>query len=173
MTLSAFLATPVALWPLLLALPPGLMFVWLDSRSEARAATAELAGAFACSIIPAALASVSGWRAGAALALAALMAGRNVPTVLTIRAFLRRRKGEAGAIAVPLLAALIALVGVGALAHSSLVPPAAVWFMAILFIRAAVLLGPFRLGFSATRLGTTEAIMGGIGVILVALSWAH
>jgi len=172
-TVAAALATPARLGSLLLAVPPGLAFVWFESRGEARAAAAELAGAFACSIIPAALASVAGWRTEASLTLAAVMVGRAVPTVMIIRAYLRCRKGQSAGVFVSLMATLTALVAVGALAHARLAPTEAIWFMALLFVRAVVLLGPFRQRFCATQLGAMDAILGGIGVIFVAISWAR
>jgi CBS domain-containing protein len=172
-TLAAVLATPTGLWPLLLAVPPGLAFAWFESRGEARAAAAELAGAVAFSVVPAALATAAGWRTLPALALAAIMAGREVPTVMTIRAYLRRRKGKAGSTLAPLLAALIALIGAGALVHERLAPLTAVLFLALLFVRTVALLGPYHLRLGATRLGVAEAIVGGTGVTLLALDWPH
>jgi YwiC-like protein len=171
MTVAAALATPAHLEPLLLAVPPGLAFVWFESRGEARAAAAELAGAFACSVIPAAMASVAGWRTEASLTLAAVMVGRAVPTVMTIRAYLRRRKGQTAEVATALTASLAAVAVVGALAQAHMATWTAVWFMALLVVRAIGLLGPFHFQFGATRLGVTEALWGGVGVILVALSW--
>lgn len=169
--LVAVLCDPTKLWPLLLVLPPGTAFVWLESRGEARAAAAELAGALAFSILPAALATVAGWRTAAALSLAAVMAGRAAPTVMTIRAYLRRRKGQAVTGIAPLLASLVALAVAGALRHAGLAPAIAVWFTAFLVARAAALLGPFHLRLAATRVGVAESILGGIWVVAVAASW--
>jgi hypothetical protein len=170
---AAILAPPPRLWPLLLMAPPGFAFAWFDSRGEARAALAEVSGAFAFSIVPAAMATMAGWGPEAALASAAVMAGRSVPTVLTIRAHLRRRKGQPAAIFTAFTAALIALGIVAVLGNARLAPSVAVWFMAMLLVHAAALLGPFRFRIAATQLGIAEAIMGGTGVIFVAVSWSH
>jgi hypothetical protein len=85
--------------PLVLLIPTvaaGLVFVWCDLRGEGREQAAELAGAAAFAFVPAGIAAFAGWPAAAALALAAVMLARAVPTVLVVRAYLRMRKGERG-----------------------------------------------------------------------------
>jgi hypothetical protein len=169
--LAATLTASAQLWPLLFAVPPSAAFVWFESRGESRVAAAELAGAIAFSVIPAALASLAGWRPAAALALAVIMAGRFLPTVMTIRAYLRRNKGQAVS-AGPALAASTAAVMVAVLlACAGLAPWTATAVMVLLLVRTWVLLGPLQPRAAASRVGVAESILGGILVIVLALSW--
>ena len=160
------------LWPLLLAVPPGLLFLWLDARGEARAAAAELAGATAFALVPAAIASMAGWPATRALALAAVMAGRSLPAVTTIRAFLRRRKGAAVAPGPAVAAGLAAVAVAGGLAWAGLAPWAAPAVLALLLGRTVFLLRRPALAVSATQVGVAESAVGGILVLILALSWS-
>jgi len=168
---AAWLGGPERLWPLLLAMPPGLLFLWLDNRGEARAAAAELAGTAAFALVPAAIATSAGWTAGRALALAVIMASRSVPAVVTIRTFLRRRKGQAVSPVPALAASAAAVLAAGVVAGTGLGPWVAVAAMAVLFGRAAWLLGRPPVGVSATRIGVAESVIGGILVVFLALSW--
>ncbi len=171
LALAVAWSAPVRLWPLLLALPSGAAFLWFDSRNEAREEAAELAGVSAFAVVPAAVAAVAGWTAVPALALAAVMACRSVPTVMTVRAFLRRTKG-ASVSAVPALVASVLAVGAGVLlARDGLAPWFAVVMTGLLLLRTCWLLGPFRPRLRATRLGIAEAAFGGALVIALALLW--
>lgn len=168
---GAWTAGPARLWPLLLAVPPGVLFLWLDARGEARAAAAELAGAAAFALVPAAIASAAGWPAARALALAVAMAGRSLPAVMTIRTFLRRRKGQAVTPVPALAASAAAILAVGVVAWTGLGPWMAVAAMVLLLGRTAWLLGRPPSGVSATRIGIAESVVGGILVVFLALSW--
>ena len=169
---AGWAAGAARLWPLLLAVPPGLLFLWLDARGEARAAAAELAGATAFSLVPAAIAAVAGWPAARVLALAAVMAGRSLPTVMTIRTLLRRRKGAAVAAGPAVAAGLAAVAVAGWLAWSGLAPWVAPAVMALLLGRTVFLLLRPALTVSATRVGVAESAVGGILVLVLALSWS-
>jgi len=160
------------LWPLLLAVPPGLLFLWLDARGEARAAAAELAGATAFALVPAAIASVAGWPAPRVLALAAVMAGRSLPTVMTIRTFLRRRKGAAAAPGPAVAAGIAAVAAAGWLAWAGLAPWAAPAVLALLLGRTVFLLWRPAPTASAMQVGIAESVVGGILVLVLALSWS-
>jgi hypothetical protein len=169
--LAATLVASAQLWPLLLAVPPGAAFVWFESRGESRAAAAELAGAIAFSVIPAACATLAGWTPAAALALAVIMAGRFVPTVMTIRAYLRRNKGQAVSAGPALAASTAAVMVAMLLAHAGLAPWTATAVMVLLLARAWVLLGPLQPRVAASRVGVAESALGGVLVIVLALSW--
>ncbi len=168
---AAALAGPAGLWPLLLGVPPAALFVWLDSRGEARAAGAELAGACACAVVPAGLASAGGWPVAPALALAAVMAARSVPAVVTIRTCLRRGKGQMVAGAPALTAASAAVVAAALLAWAGLAPWVAPAVMMVFLVRTAVLLG-WRRRWPARRLGIAESALGGVLVVFLAISWS-
>lgn len=159
------------LWPLLLALPCGIAFLWFDLRGEMREAEAELAGSAAFACVPATLATLAGWSASFALALTALALARSLPTVLVVRAFLRRAKGQPAGLATAALitfAALAVVLTLGALHH---VPFLAVPVAFVFFARSLWLLSPLAPDWPARRVGLLEAILG--AVALATLAWAY
>ena len=159
------------LWPLLFAIPLGAGFLALDARGESRQAPAEITGACALALLPAALASAAGTPAPEALAMAAIMGARSVPAVMTIRAFLRRQKGEAVSVWPPLAMSAASVIAAAVLFRSGLAPVITVFAMVIFFARAWVLLGFGLVRVRATRLGIAESVLGGILVAAWALSW--
>lgn len=169
--MAAWLGGFAALWPLLLAIPFGALFLQFDRQNESRAAAAELAGSVAFALLPAALATLAGWRAAAALALAAVMLARSVPTVLTVRAYLRVRKGAASRPVVPLLAAGAALPALWWLRAQHLAPTLAPVLAAVLFARTVFLVTPLRPVWPARAVGFIEAALGFLFVALLALGW--
>ncbi len=150
----------VPLWPLLLAAPCGAIFLWFDLRQEMREAEAELAGSAAFACVPAAFATLAGWSAGPALALAGLMLARSLPTVLVVRAYLRLQKRQPAAVGSALAAAAAAAGLAGGLAHAGLAPALAPAPFLVLLARAGVLLAPFRPAWPARRVGMVEAALG-------------
>lgn len=149
-----------ALWPLPLAAPFGAAFLWFDLRGEMREAEAELAGSAAFALVPAAFATLAGWSAGPALALAALMLARSVPTVLTVRAYLRIAKGKPAQVGPAIASALASLAVAVVLAVFRLVPIATSVFAGVLATRAVWLLAPLAPAWSARRVGMMEGIVG-------------
>lgn len=170
--MAAAWSAPARLWPLLAALPAGGAFLWFDSRGASREAAAELAGVAAFATVPAALGSLAGWTPAAALALAGLMAGRSVPTVMTIRAYLRCGKGRPAPVAPALVASVAAVIMAIVLARAGLATWAAVPMIALLLVRAWIFLGPLKPQLPATTVGRIESILGGIWVLVVALGEA-
>lgn len=154
-----------ALWPLLPALSCGAIFLFLDLRNDARSGVAEVAGAAAFACVPAALAVLAGWPASRALGLALVMLVRAVPTVLVIRACLRRRKGRPAA---PRLALLAAWGGMATLLMLMAYGVAG-WLPAglagVLALRATWLLGASAPAWNARQLGILEAVLGAVYVI--------
>lgn len=159
------------LWPLWFAAPFGAAFLWFDLRGEVREAEAELAGSAAFAVLPATFAALAGWSTPAALALAALALARSVPTVLTVRAYLRFRKGLAPSALPAWGATLAATAGCLGLAWRGLVPALA-GAVALLFLaRSAVLLAPWRPAWSAKRVGMLEGALGFVFLISAALAY--
>jgi hypothetical protein len=154
------LGEPAALWPVLLALPCGALFAYFDGQGEGRAAAAEVAGSAAFAVLPAVFATLAGWSAGAALSLAALALVRSVPTVLTIRTFLRQRKGERVSGLVPVLAAALGLALVLRLAGAGLLTWSAWAAAAVLLVRTLWLTSPWRPAWTARQAGITETLLG-------------
>lgn len=148
------------LWPLLLAAPLGALFAWFDAQNGSRAAAAEVAGSAAFALVPAALATLAGWSAGPALALAALALTRSVPTVLTIRTSLRIAKGEQADFILSLLVAAGAAVGLTLLGSFQLLPVWAAVAAWVLLARTTWFASPWRPIWSARQVGTFEAIAG-------------
>jgi YwiC-like protein len=166
-------SAPARLWPLLVAMPAGLAFLWFDSRGESRVAAAEMAGVTAFATVPAALGSLAGWTPSVALALAGLMACRSVPTVITIRAYLRRCKGQPAPVGTALAASAAAVIVAIVLAHAGLASWAAVPVMVLLVVRTWFLLGPLKPRLPATTVGRIESVLGVLWVLVVALGEVH
>jgi hypothetical protein len=87
--LAAGLGGTAKLWPLAPAAMAGIAFAWFDSRNEARAEAAELAGATAFGILPAAFGALAGWSTVESVALAMIMLARSVPTIMFVRTYNR------------------------------------------------------------------------------------
>ncbi len=171
---AAALGSGRALWPLLLAAPFGAAFLWFDLRNEMREAEAELAGSIAFALVPAAFATLAGWPAAAALSLAAISLVRNVPTVLTVRTYLRLGKGQLAARSPAIVTATCGVAGLAALAAFGLVPWLAAGLAGVLLARTIFLLSGRRLPWSARQIGQLEAGLGVLGLGLVAAAyWAR
>jgi hypothetical protein len=168
--LAAQLGAPGGLWPLLPAALAGAVFAWCDSRNEAREGAAEIAGVVTFSMLPAAFGTLAGWSALAALALAAIMLVRSVPTVLTVRTSIRIRKGRPYAIAPALLTAGVGIVLITWLASLRLAPWLAVGFAVLLAIRTAWLL-LWHPSLTARTVGIIEAVLGVLLVLVLAMTW--
>lgn len=159
------------LWPLLLAAPLGGLFAWFDAQNGSRAAAAEVAGSAAFALVPAALATLAGWSAGPALALAGLALTRNVPTVLTVRSSLRLSKGEPAGFFLPLLTAAGAAIGLTALGAFRVLPVWAVLPAWVLLARTLWFASPFRPSWPARKIGILEALLGVIYLVAIAAAY--
>jgi hypothetical protein len=168
---AALLGPLRLLWPLLLAAPLGGLFLWFDLRNAMRETEAELAGSAAFALLPATGATLAGWPASAALALAVVALARSVPTVLTIRSYLRRSKGRPASALPAIAAASVAFARVAALALAGWVPPSAVAVGAVLWFRTAWLLSALCPAWPARKVGLMEAVLG--VVLLGALTCAY
>ena len=82
------------LWPLLAALPFGLIFFLYDSQNRSRSWQAELAGPVAFSATATIIALAAGWAVGPALALWFVLVARAVPSILYVRARIRLDRGR-------------------------------------------------------------------------------
>jgi hypothetical protein len=145
----------------------GVIFMWFDLRNEGRSAVAEVAGAVAFSALPAAFAILSGWSPPHASALAILMIGRAVPTVLGVRAYLRATKTGVWRAEPALIAAGLALTGGIVLMISDLAPTVGPVLLGLLALRTAALLVFPRPILRARTLGMVEAATG-VGFVLIA-----
>ncbi|MDP2139162.1 MAG: YwiC-like family protein [Candidatus Didemnitutus sp.] len=160
LTGTAWFGSWSALWPLLLCAPLGATFLWFDLRNEMREAEAELAGSAAFALAPAAFATLAGWNAPAALGLAALMLTRSIPTVLTVRSYLRLTKNLPTQPLDAIAAAVFALTAITILALRGAVPLVGALLAAGLLARTVVFVTRWRPAWSAKRVGMLEGFIG-------------
>ena len=165
------LGGPIRLWPLLLALPFGVLFVYFDAKGEARVAAAELAGSAAFAVLPTTFALLAGWPVGASLGLAVLSVTRSMPTVLTVRTYLRRRKGQSAPALPAMLAGTGGVFAVITLAAMRQIPWLSTLGSAVLCLCTAALLSKNAPHWSARRTGILEAILGSAYVTLIAIAY--
>ena len=157
-------------WLLPLALAGGF-FAYFDLRGAGRAAAAEVAGAAAFALAPAAVAALAGWTPLEIVALALVVLGRSVPSVLCVRAFLRAAKTGVRRDGAALVAASVALAVAAVLVAHALAPFFAVVVMVGFTVRAFALLVVIRPAWRARSVGMMEAILGLVFVAGVALAW--
>ncbi len=160
------LGEPAALWPIGLAVPFAALFAHFDAQGEGRAMAAELSGSAAFAVLPMTFALLAGWSVPAALGLAGVALARSAPAILTIRTFLRQRKGERVSSAPAMLASGLALGATLLLASTGTAPWLAGGATALLLARTVWLTGPWRPQWSARHVGILEAIIG-LGYLLV------
>ncbi len=160
-----------ALWPLALAAPLGVLFLALDLRNDMREAAAELAGSAAFAILPAAFATLAGWSVAPALALAAVMLARSVPTVLTVRTYLRLGKNQPAGAGLPIAAATLGLALLIGLTLRGLTPWLAPLLAALLLARSVFLVTPLRPNWTARRIGINEAVLGLLSLSTLTLAY--
>lgn len=159
------------LWPLLLVIPPAACFAWFDAQGESRAAAAELVGSAAFAGLPTALATLAGWSRPAALALGMIALARTLPTVLTVRTYVRQAKQQGARSTAPLLAAALVTTILCALRSANLIPLTSVIAASVLLVRSVWLLGSHRPTWSASRVGRMEAILGLLYVTTIAAAY--
>lgn len=167
---ALFLGGTAWLFWLLPAAGAGVVFLGFDLRQAGREGAAEVAGAAAFALMPAAIATLAG-RPAAALALALVMTGRAVPTVMLVRANLRAAKTGVRRDAPALIAAGVALAVGMWLAQEGLAPRSAAGLLALLAIRAVALLLFPRPVLRARTLGIVEAVLGAVFVFLLGAMW--
>jgi hypothetical protein len=149
----------------------GGIFAWFDLRGGGRAEPAEIAGSAAFALTPAAFAALAGWTPVAAVALAIIMVGRSVPSVLCVRAFLRAAKSGTRRDGPCLIASGIALAAAVALVQRGLAPPLALLALAGLTVRALALLVVVRPAWRARTVGMGETVLGVVFVLGLAATW--
>lgn len=157
-------------WLLPLVIASGV-FAWFDLRGAGREEAAEIAGAAAFALAPAAIAALAGWTRLECMAIAMVVLGRSVPSVLCVRAFLRAAKTGVRHDAPALIAACLAAAASLVLVHVNAVPFVALVAMAGFAARAFALLVIVRPTWRARTVGMSEAILGVAFVIGLAIAW--
>jgi hypothetical protein len=169
--IAAILGGMKTLWPLLLSCLLGVPFLLHDLKKDARSARAEVLGGASFAVLPAAFATLSGWRPQPALALAAVMVARTVPTLLFVRYAVRAGKGQQSSRGVPSAAAVVAFLLLVGLAAMALVPWIAALLALLLIARSIMLTAPRQRKPSARWIGTTEAALGVLYVVAAATGY--
>lgn len=149
----------------------GGIFAWFDLRGDGRAEVAEVTGAAVFALAPAAFAAVAGWTGSEAVALALIVLGRAVPSVLMVRAFLRGAKTGIRRDLPAVVTAGAALIMAWLLFARGLAPFLALAAMMVFAGRALALLVVVRPAWRARTVGMMEAILGLAFVAGLALTW--
>jgi hypothetical protein len=149
----------------------GGLFLSFDLRNAGRDQAAEIAGSAAFAALPAALAILGGASSTTALALAIVMVGRAVPTVLCVRAALRAAKTGRNSGGFAIAASLGASFAGIALAFAHLAPWMSAAALTVLGARAIALLGFVHPAPRARTVGMMEAALGVAFVLTVGCAW--
>lgn len=171
-------ATGIAgMWPLLLALPSALIFIWFEWRNDPRHWLAEIGGAAAFAPLPATMALLAGADGTTALALAVVSLARAWPSITYIRARIRLEKGKAGAEQSRRDRGLVTLLGgagllaVGLLAGRGWLPWLALLPFVILLARSMEGLSIGRRQLAIRTIGFMEIGLGLLTVLLVTVGF--
>lgn len=147
------------------------VFAWFERRRDGRAALAECAGAatFAAVAIVIVLLAAEVDGAAAALAVGGFAIARSWTSILPVRVYVRRRKGQAASARAAWVIAGLACVGACAsvVRLGSWVPVA--WTM-VFAARTAWLVGPWAPCWPARRIGWMEATIGLVACVTTAIS---
>lgn len=156
--------------PLLVAAPFAILQIAHDWTGRRRMVLPELAGTIAICSLGTAIALSGGWSASASLALWAIMIARQVPTVLYVRACLRRRRTSTASPRVMIVAHLLAIVGAIAFAAADVT---SVWIaiaMVLLLTRALIGFAGAK-AVTAKQLGFSEIAFGAMTVLFVVVNY--
>lgn len=154
--------------PLVLAAPLALVLFAGALSNRARDLLPELAGAVALAVSAASIALAGGESLAVALALWAILAARDVPSILYVRSRLRLERGKPHAPGVVWASNGLAVAAILALVLAGAAPVLALAAMLVLAIRAAHGLSPYRTGSRPQTIGFLEMGYGLLTVILAA-----
>lgn len=166
-----WLAGARVLLPVPLAAPLAILLLGSYTRNRGRELVPELAGASALAGTATAVALAGGLAAGPALALWAILLGRNVPSILYVRARLRLDKGKPVAWQPPIASHVLALALVTTLVVAGLAPTLATVALTVLLARAAYGLSPYRPRVRVAMLGVQELGFGALTALLVVVGY--
>jgi len=169
----AFLtATPGFWWPIFGIAPLLLVELSYDIRSRSRRLIPELAGAVGIAGVAAMMALAGGLDTAVALGLWAVLAGRAIAAIPTIRSQVLKLHGRPTKAVLPVAADLVALalVAATAIAEPALIAGAVAVAVAIVAQRALIAWAPTEravvLGIRQTVMGLAVVIATAIGVAL-------
>lgn len=158
------------LWPLLPAIPMGILYLYWDRENESRAVAAELIGSGLFALIPAVMATLAGHSAIFALSLSFIMLARCIPTILTVRTWLRQRKGQATNYIPAVAATTLAVAVITYLTREGHTPIIAHALILISCLRLSLLFARTP-NWSAKLIGISEAVFGLLYIVLISLGY--
>ncbi len=159
------------LLPVLLAVPLGLVQMAGTVTGRGRDLLPEVTGALALGAAASSIALAGGASTETALALWAVLAARDVPSILYVRERLKLEKGKAYNAAGVVATNALAVIAVLALAAAGLVPWLAAGAALILAGRALRGISRYRKPSPAKTIGFLEVFYGLLTVALVALGY--
>ncbi|QPC84416.1 YwiC-like family protein [Phototrophicus methaneseepsis] len=160
----------IFLVPFLLAVPLMLVQAWYDAHGQSRALIAELCGSAALGAAVTALVLLAGWGIAPAFALWGLLLARTIPSIIYVRARLRRQRGQTIALSPTIGLHGLALLLVALLAGFSLLPWLSVPAIGILMGRAWYGLQNTQ-KVRASRIGMAEMAYGLLVIGLTVLGY--
>ncbi len=162
----------IPLVPLLVALPLFALQAYWDATGQSRELLTELSGPAALAVIAAAITLAGGWSPLQSFALWVLIVARALPSVLYVRARLRRGRGQPfsywanGAHGGALLLAFPLL-------DAGLIPITALLALLLLFLRSRYGLLIAEPRVPAKVIGVQEVIFGAVFVVFTALGYVR
>lgn len=157
--------------PLAGCLPALVVLAVREQKGQNRTLVTELIATGLCSIPLFTIAIAANWPISAAFALGCVNLARAWPSLLYVRACLRRTRGETGQLMPALLAQMITPLLLTLLAHQHLIPTLVVSINIALSARAAFFLFTKRPPFTAKQLGIMEVVWGLLYIGLTALAY--
>lgn len=157
------------LWPLVAALPFGIVFAAHDLDNDSRSWRAELSGTAAFALVAPALALAGDWSLGLAFALWPLLLLRSWPSIAYVRERIKLEKGRAFRPKPILLLHLLALLTAAAITAITPFSPLMVLIYLALLLRAAWGLSPYRRSRAIKAVGISELIWGALLVTTLAI----
>ncbi len=166
---ALLLAGPAILVPVALAAPMGIAQLVGTLAGRGRDLLPELAGAVALAAAAASIARAGDASVSVALGLWAILAARDVPSILYVRERLRLDKGKTHDAAFVLAIHALAAIALAALAAADRVPWLALVALVVLMLRAAWGLSAYRRPVPVKVIGFLEVFYGLLVVVLAAL----
>jgi hypothetical protein len=157
------------LLPLLFAMPIAIGQLFYDALGRSRALPAELAGSISIGAVATAIAIGGGWPGPVAFGLWIILAARNVPTILYLRARLRILHRKPASPRLVIIVHVLAILMVLGPARAGVVSFLAVAALVILLLRAVIGFSQSGTRVTAKKLGLRELGFGAMTVFAVVL----
>lgn len=157
--------------PLIIAAPLALLQLVFDARGRGRELVPELAGSIAIASSSAAIILAGGSPKPLAFSIWLILAARNAPTVLYVRAQLRLSRHKPASVWLPIAAHVIAVVVVMTLVWTGVAPYLVTFAVVLLLVRACLLLNPQNV-LTPRKLGILEVGFGILTSIAVIIGYS-